>query len=281
MTYRMTMIALAAVLTACNGDKDGSDTNVVDTDVADTDDQDTADTAEPIFQPEYYTISALFAIDADNADQARAQTGFDNFGSELDIPVVFSITLADASVLTSGQLTATNSCTVEYSAATAPRNDSWATASSLWYGVEVPTSATVVSNCNTLNFPESWGADPTSQITKWRWGVGFGPLDAATRTQLQQQFTAAEWAQLEPHLFGGALFHSALLNVSEAPNGVFKGGYSVANALDTNWTWVLDGGQPELVLADEILLGDNLARAGYNVSSSLIGPAEQLLLQQP
>ena len=192
-------------------------------------------------------------------------------------PITFAVILADSSMpYDPNGPTPSNSCSVVFTMDTPqPVSSFMAGFDALWWGIEIPASADVSSDCQYVELPEEFGGDAVSHVAKWSWGVGIGAIDPSIAQQIEAQLSPSDWAVYEPLLIGSGSWSDAFEGLVN-DEGLLLGSGQAFEA-DTNFSFVVDRtGYAVTIPAADVWDGKTPARGIYVPASQAIGPASIL-----
>jgi len=235
----------------------------------------------PTWDPVYFMSQSQFGYDATN-DQARPYVANDGT-SDTTVNPTLAVTLAseDYTIAFDDSLT----CIVIMDTAAPQPLASWAGDAGVFFGWDMPSDATVQTDCDQQpTDADIWGDPFVDAITQWVWGAGIGPMPSNITSDFKGQIDSdpsSDWAvDIEPYFVGGGFALNAL-----AGQDGFPGGYADANvtrgfAVDTadNFKIVNDTDGEPLQLTKTDMSDGTLPDGAYIVFTFyLYGGADQLL----
>jgi hypothetical protein len=275
----------------CKGDDEEEEEEEEEetTTAPDTDDDD--DTIEPIkttFEPEYFGVFGVFAIDEATGDAVGSE-GFDPYtGAPMHFPVQVTLLLTDTNGLY-GAVTPYNQCMINISHEGPLSRSTWSDEMGLWTGFQLPDDAEITHDCNNLEGAAWAGVDLNTEIGKWSWGLGVEEIDEELAAQAEYGVGAQTWAELEPAMIGGGYYWNGLSIAypGDFPDDYMDVGFAVANEINESFEWQLDmTGYPILLDGEDIPLDPTgyypgVAPAAYEIYSFLYLDATTLLSPAP
>ncbi|HHO53420.1 MAG TPA: hypothetical protein ENK18_21755 [Deltaproteobacteria bacterium] len=271
------LLAGLLLLCACSGDGGPSNTTVdgIVPPVDDGIDVPTADTVigGSFIDATYFLVTARFAYD--ESSQQFSSYAHPDDGLQ---PMSVSVLLVDSDAALTGTVDATNSCFVTMELEGSVSNAPWVEEQEAWAGFDLPAGTTVRDNCRSYGLPSEWGGDVASHVTKWRWSVGVGPLNDETRSTLEQQLPASEWAALQPFVVGGVTLSDLFsLTGLAGDDGYLDLGIGLGFEVDSSFQIEIGGtGNYLPIEAQSINAPGGIATGYYEIEVGLFEPATVL-----